>query len=72
MTTISNITKEFYYDNECVFFKNPTQSAYYVFRGEPLIDLFVNDKMQFVFVFTKESHNRLKLEWRERNNDKTI
>ena len=67
MTTQSNITGEYYQDEDCVFFRNTLQSAFYVFRNARLVDIFVDDKMKFVFVFTKKDHERLKLEWKLRN-----
>lgn len=69
MITISNITKEAYYDEDMVFFRNPLQSAFYVFKGAELKDLFVDDKLRFVFVFSKEDHNKYKIEWKLRNKD---
>lgn len=67
MKTKSDITGLYYEDEDCVFFRNPVQSSYYVFRGAKLIDLFVDSKLQFVFVFSKSDHERLKMEWRERS-----
>ena len=66
MKTKSNITGLDYEDEDCVFFRNPVQSAYYVFKNAKLIDIFVDSKLQFVFVFSKADHEKLKLEWRER------
>lgn len=63
MITRSDLTGMVYHDEECVFFRNPLQSAFYFFKGAKLVDLFVDDKMRFVFVFKKEDHNKLKLEW---------
>lgn len=66
MQTLSNITNEYYTNEDCVFFRNPVQASYYVFRGAKLIDLFVNDKLLFTYVFSKEDHENLKHEWRLR------
>ena len=66
MIVPSNLTGVDYEDRDCVFFRNPIQSAFYVFRGAKLIDLFVDDKMKFVFVFDKKDHERLKMEWKNR------
>lgn len=67
--TRSDITGTVYADESCVFFRNPKQSAFYRFRGAELVDLFVDDKLQFVYVFWKADHNRLKIEWQERIHD---
>lgn len=64
MKSISSITGMYYEDEDMVFFRNPLQSAYYVFHGAKLQDLFVDDKMRFVFVFSKADHNKLKMLWK--------
>lgn len=69
MKTLSKITGEYYEDEDCVFFRNPLQSAYYVFREGKLVDLFVGSDLKFVFVFNKETHNRLKQEWGSRKRE---
>ena len=33
-------------------------------ENQRLVDLFVDDNMRFVFVFTKEDHNKLKMLWK--------
>lgn len=66
MLCLSNITNTYYNDEDCVFFRNPIQSAFYVFRQAELQDLFVDDNLRFVFVFSKKDHSRLKLEWKNR------
>lgn len=66
MIVSSNLTGDDYEDRDCVFFRNPIQSAFYVFRGAKLIDLFVDDKMKFVFVFDRKDHERIKMEWKTR------
>lgn len=64
MKTLSQITGKYYEDEEHVFFRNTLQSAFYVFHGAKLIDIFVDDKMRFVFVFSKADHEKLKLLWK--------
>lgn len=66
MIEISNITGKTYEDRDCVFFRNPIQSAFYVFKGAKLVDLFVDDEMKFVFVFSREDHECLKMIWKNR------
>ena len=63
MRSISSITNLPYENEDCVFFRNTLQSAFYVFQGAKLVDLFVDNNMRFVFVFSKEDHHRLKLLW---------
>ena len=67
MRTQSQITGNYYEDEECVFFRNTLQSAFYVFHGAKLIDVFVDDRMKFVFVFNKSDHEKLKMLWRNSN-----
>ena len=66
MQTVSNITGIRYEDEEHVFFRNTLQSAFYVFHGAT----FVDDKMRFVFVFSKADHDRLKLLWKNSSIEK--
>lgn len=70
MQTISNTTGLRYEDEEHVFFRNTLQSAFYVFHGATLVDIFVDDKMRFVFVFSKVDHDRLKLLWKNSSIEK--
>lgn len=69
MKTLSETTGKYYEAEECVFFRNTAQSAFYKFHGARLVDIFVDDKMKFVFVFTKADHERLKLLWKDNNKD---
>lgn len=64
MKSISQITGEYYEDEAHVFFRNTLQSAFYVFHGATLVDIFVDDNMRFVFVFSKSDHERLKILWK--------
>lgn len=66
MIVQSNLTGQDYNDSDCVFFRNVLQSAFYFFRGCKLIDLFVDDNLKFVFVFSKTDHNKVKMEWKDR------
>ena len=65
MKTLSEITGIMYEDEEHVFFRNPLQSAFYVFHGANLVDIFVDDKMHWVYVFSKKDHEKLKMFWKE-------
>ena len=70
MKSVSDLTGTQYEDEDCVFFRNTLQSAFYVFHGAILIDIFVDDNMKFVFVFTKADHNKLKLLWKNSSIEK--
>jgi len=70
MMTKSELTGKWYQDEEMVFFKNTLQSAFYVFHGSVLQDIFVNDKMKFVYVFKKTDHERLKMLWKNSSIEK--
>lgn len=70
MKSVSDLTGTQYEDEDCVFFRNTLQSAFYVFHGAKLIDIFVDDNMKFVFVFTKADHNKLKLLWKNSSIEK--
>jgi len=63
----SDITGLAYEDKDMVFFRNTLQAAFYVFHGARLYDVCVDDKMHFVFVFSKQDHNKLKLLWKNSN-----
>ena len=67
MRTLSETTEKYYEDEDCVFFRNTLQSAFYKFHGAELVDLFVDNNMKFVFVFYKKDHERLKMLWRNSN-----
>lgn len=63
MITVSELTGKTYNNEDCYFFRNTLQSAFYVHHGAPLVDIFVDDNMHFVFVFKKSDHHRLKMLW---------
>lgn len=65
MRMFSDITNEIYEAEDCVFFRNAYQSAFYVKNGAKLVDLFVDSSTKFVFVFTKEDHKKLIGKWVE-------
>lgn len=70
MKTRSDVTGKYYEAEDCVFFRNTLQSAFYRFHGAELVDMFVDDKMKFVFVFYKADHDRLKMLWKNSNIEK--
>lgn len=65
MKSCSSITGQLYENEDMVFFRNTLQSAFYVANSASLQDIFVDDKMRFVFVFTKKDHDKLKFLWRD-------
>lgn len=67
MKSCSSITGEWYEDEDMVFFRNTLQSAFYVAHSASLKDIFVDDNMHFVFVFTKKDHDKLKRLWKNSN-----
>ncbi len=69
MKMISELNGQFYEAEDCCFFRNPTQSAYYRHWGCELVDLFVDSNMKWVYVFRKSDHEWAKLKWAE-NKDK--
>lgn len=71
MKTLSETTGKCYEDEDCVFFRNYVQSAYYIEWGAELIDIFTDSLHKLVFVFTKDDHNRLKEKWgtKTKNNE---
>ena len=66
----SALTGLYYNESDMVYFRNTLQSAFYVFHGAVLQDLFVDDKMHFVYVFLKTDHNKLKMLWKNSNIEK--
>lgn len=63
MRTTSDITGSVYEAEDCVFFRNVYQSAFYIKNGAKLIDLFVDSSTKLVFVFLKEDHRKLIKLW---------
>lgn len=70
MQTISETTGVCYEAEDCVFFRNTLQSAFYVFHGAKLVDAFVDNNLKFVFTFYKTDHERLKMLWRNSSIEK--
>lgn len=71
--TKSDVTGKWYEENDCVFFRNYVQSAHYIAWGGELVDLFTDSQNKLVFVFTKDTHNRLKMRWgNKEDNEKVI
>jgi hypothetical protein len=69
MKTVSEVTGKMYENEDVVFYRNPAQSAFMISKGAKLIDIFVDSKMKFVFVFDRKDHDRITPLWI--NNKKT-
>lgn len=61
----SDVTGLVYEAEDCVFFRNYVQAAYYNAWGATLIDLFTDSNMKWVFVFSKEDHRKYIDKWME-------
>ena len=66
MKVISELNGKMYEAEDCCFFRNPLQSAYYRSWGCELVDHFVDNKMKWVWVFWKKEHEWAKIKWAER------
>jgi hypothetical protein len=49
---VSEITGKRYNPSECVYIKNPVQTAKYLKHNLPLLDLIVSDDDKLVFIFS--------------------
>lgn len=65
MKNKSDVTGLLYEVEDCVFFRNYVQAAYYNAWGATLIDLFIDSNMKWVFVFSKKDHERFKMRWKD-------
>jgi hypothetical protein len=51
---VSEITGKQYNPSDCVYIKNPVQTARYLKHKLPLLDLIVSDDDKLVFIFNRE------------------
>ena len=65
----SNTTGIWYDPDDCVFFRNCIQSAFYLEWGATLVDLFTDSFHKLVFVFTKEDHKKYIDRWMTQKKD---
>lgn len=72
MKTISEITGKTYEAESMVFFRNAKQAAHYKEWGAELIDLFVDSKMTWVFVFSKEDHLKYRDRWMNNKTEQAV
>lgn len=63
MKTKSDTTGLWYDSEDCVFFRNYVQAAFYISWGCKLIDIFTDSNTKLVFVFTKEDHKKYIDRW---------
>ena len=63
MKVVSEVTGIEYEAEDCVFFRNYIQAAHYISWGAKLVDMFTDNQIKLVFVFTKDTHNKLKARW---------
>ena len=66
MIVRSKITNELYDKNDCVFFKNPVQSAFYFENGVMPVDIFPEENGKWVWVFWKKDHKKMIEIWDNR------
>ncbi len=69
MKMISELNGKMYEAEDCYFFRNYIQSAYYRSWGCELVDIFVDGQMKWVFVFWKKDHEWAKIKWAERQRE---
>lgn len=55
----SDVTNIDFEIEDCVFFRNITQSIFYIEHGCKIIDLFVDSNHKLVFVFLKSDHKKV-------------
>lgn len=70
MISVSELTGKTYEAEDCVFFRNCIQSAYYIEWGAELIDLFVGGDHKLVFVFPRSDHVKYRDKWGTKDNNK--
>jgi len=70
MKNISDVTGIMYEEEDCVFFRNIYQIIFYLEKGCPVVDLFVDGSKKLVFVFTKKDHEKYIKLWMENKKQK--
>lgn len=63
MISISELTGKSYIDENCVFFRNLYQCAFYVEHHVLPIDMFTDSNGKLVMVFDRKQHNELIKLW---------
>lgn len=67
----SEVTGKKYSSEECVFFRNIQQVAFYILHNCPVQDIFTDNDMKLVFVFKKDDHKKVLPLWME-NKEKQV
>ena len=63
MISISELTGKTYIDEDCVFFRNLYQCAFYIDHHVMPIDMFTDGNGKLVMVFDRKQHNELIKLW---------
>lgn len=63
MLEFSDVTGKIYESEDCVFFRNIVQSAFYVHNNAKIIDVFTDSKGKLVMVFLRKEHDELINKW---------
>lgn len=63
MIEVSEITGKTYESEECVYFRNCVQSAFYIANHCTIQDIFTDSNMKLVFVFKKDEHRKILPLW---------
>ena len=63
MLEFSEVTGKTFESEECVFFRNIFQCAFYLAHNCPVQDVFVDSEMRLVFVFKKDDHKKILPLW---------
>ena len=73
MMSQSELTGSWYRDEECVFFRNLHQCAFYVAHNVMPIEMFTDSNGKLVMVFDRNQHNKMIKLWianKEQESDK--
>lgn len=57
MISVSELTGKVYREEECVYFRNIHQCAFYVAHNVLPIDMFTDSENKLVMVFERKQHN---------------
>lgn len=63
MVEFSEVTGKTFESEDCVFFRNIFQIAFYVAHNCPVQDVFTDSDMRLVFVFKKDDHKKVLPLW---------
>lgn len=69
MREISDVTGITYELEDVVFFRNLSQSSFYVDNNATIVDIFTDSRGKLVFVFYREHHEKLIKLWLEKQKE---